>query len=114
MLAGDKAANLRFILIHASTNALTQRAIQRACIMLNKDKPTLWPGDRIDVDSEIGKALLGTPNGRAVAYLLSQHRETLVNVTIHQFTVFLMKSWEMSSQACFLFQLQLRKDSTAD
>ncbi|KAF1844111.1 uncharacterized protein K460DRAFT_262190, partial [Cucurbitaria berberidis CBS 394.84] len=88
MCAGEKAENLHHIIIHASTNTTTQRAIRRACHELGKDRPMVWPGYRIRLDTEVGKALLGTPNGRAVPYFLSQHRATLGHKVVVEMDIF--------------------------
>ncbi|CAO2652348.1 Nn.00g006310.m01.CDS01 [Neocucurbitaria sp. VM-36] len=106
MCAGEKAGNLHHILIHASTNPLTMRAIRRACQMLGKDKPTVWPGDRIKLNTEIGKALLGTPNGRAVPYFLSHHRATLGHKAVFEMNLFFTESDLFLAEACFLFYIQ--------
>ena len=35
----------------------------------------MWPGLTFSIESDEGLALLGTPNGRGVAWLLKQHEE---------------------------------------
>ncbi|KAH7401224.1 hypothetical protein BKA66DRAFT_449998 [Pyrenochaeta sp. MPI-SDFR-AT-0127] len=114
--AGKDAGKLHYILIHASTNRLTQCAIRRACNMMGYDKPMSWPGYRVEFtpDSEIGKALLGTPNGRAVAYFLSQHRDTLGHKVVTHMDMFFMRSFHQPLEVCFLFYIQQahRHDST--
>lgn len=47
-----------------------------------------WPGVTFDIDSEEGKAILGTPNGAGTAWLLIQHRRELGHRKIEKVTVF--------------------------
>ncbi|KAJ4993437.1 hypothetical protein SVAN01_00985 [Stagonosporopsis vannaccii] len=48
-----------------------------------------WPGITFDIETEACKALLGSPNGIAAAYFLSQHKEELGgNKYIDKVTVF--------------------------
>jgi hypothetical protein len=59
IVARENVANVRYILVHACTNAVTQRAVRRACQSFGTEKPGRWPGVRVIVDSEVGRALLG-------------------------------------------------------
>jgi hypothetical protein len=68
--------NLRYVLRFTINNDHTLAVINQildAHRPLGKGCPS-WPGITIDVDSEDGKALLGTPNGSGVAWLLIQHK----------------------------------------
>lgn len=65
------------------------------CSILNKimtkhNYPTynLWPGKTFSVTSEEGKAIVGTPNGAGVAWLLAQHKKELGERRIEKVTVF--------------------------
>ncbi|KZM28677.1 uncharacterized protein EKO05_0009934 [Ascochyta rabiei] len=57
-----------------------------------------WPGVTFDIETDQGKALLGSPNGIAVAYFLSQHKPQLgSNKYVHQVTVFQPDENDMDS-----------------
>jgi hypothetical protein len=47
----------------------------------------MWPGIDFDMTSEEAKALLGTPNGSGVAWLLAQHKEELGQKTVEKATL---------------------------
>lgn len=47
-----------------------------------------WPGMTFDIESEEGKAILGTPNGAGTAWLLIQHRRQLGPRKIEKVTAF--------------------------
>jgi hypothetical protein len=48
----------------------------------------LWPGITFDIQSEEGKAILGTPYGSGVAWMLIQHSKALRERTIKKVTIF--------------------------
>ena len=48
----------------------------------------LWPGLTFDIESEEGQAILGTPNGSGVAWMLIQHKAQLGEKKIKKVTVF--------------------------
>ena len=49
----------------------------------------VWPGNRFQLDSDEGKALLGCPNGLSAAYLAAQHSKTeLGRKTVAEAVVF--------------------------
>jgi hypothetical protein len=67
---------LRYVLCANIVNVYTLAVIEAildARRLLRETYP-VWPGITIDMDSEEGKALLGTPNGSGVAWLLVQHK----------------------------------------
>jgi hypothetical protein len=47
-----------------------------------------WPGVTFDIESEEGKAILGTPNGAGTAWLLIQRKRELGRRRIEKVTVF--------------------------
>lgn len=47
-----------------------------------------WPGITFGMDTEEGKAILGTPNGAGVAWMLVQHRKALGEKRIEKVTLF--------------------------
>lgn len=49
---------------------------------------TYWPGRKFSVNTAQGQALLGSPNGGGVAWLLAQHKAALGNRAVTDVTVF--------------------------
>jgi hypothetical protein len=47
-----------------------------------------WPGVTFSMESEEGKAILGTPNGCGVAFMLIQHGKALGEKRIEKVTLF--------------------------
>ncbi|KAJ4346296.1 hypothetical protein N0V95_005506 [Ascochyta clinopodiicola] len=79
---------LKYFFTISITNEHTQRAIRRALKTTNK-KYGPWPGATFSTNSEAGKALLGSPNGRAHGYFLAQHKPQLGgNMYISKIQVF--------------------------
>ncbi|KZM23035.1 hypothetical protein ST47_g5853 [Ascochyta rabiei] len=79
---------LKYFFTVAITNEQTQRAIRRAFKNANK-KYGPWPGATFGTDSDKGKVLLGSPNGRAHGYSLAQHKPQLGgNMYISKIQVF--------------------------
>lgn len=89
--AGDQAKNLRFIFRDKVNGNVTRGIIER--IHQLEDHPdTLdlpWPGHTYDMRTDDGKALLGTPHGIGVAYLIRDHSNVLGRKIpfVHVFTV---------------------------
>jgi len=48
----------------------------------------MWPGITFGMDTEEGKAILGTPNGCGVAWMLNQHSKALGEKNIEKVTLF--------------------------
>ncbi|KAF2713396.1 hypothetical protein K504DRAFT_498213 [Pleomassaria siparia CBS 279.74] len=53
-----------------------------------------WPGNTFGMDSEAGKALLGTPNGRVIGYFLAQHKAELGQKTVTKVTAFTSSEYD--------------------
>jgi hypothetical protein len=71
-----KSRSLHYVLRDNLGNGHTLAVINRvldAHAPFGKECPT-WPGLTTDMDSKEGMALLGTPNGSGVAWLLIQHK----------------------------------------
>ena len=66
--------NLKYIFMMWVINGETLSVMKRALATKGKDKPSVWPGDDFSVDKEEGQALLGTPNGKPIGYLVNQHK----------------------------------------
>jgi hypothetical protein len=86
-LAGDMAKNLRFIFRSPVANTEAQWLITRALQLSGKQLST-WPGVEFSMDTDEGKAILASPNGSGVAYLLLTHKRQLGRKTIGKVTVF--------------------------
>lgn len=71
----------------------------------------LWPGVTFDAGSKEGQALIGTPNGGGVAWLLAQHKEQLGVKVIDKVTLFFstpVSEWDgtMYSAPNMLFHIK--------
>lgn len=82
---GVAVQNLKYILRYNVQNDETTEVIMEC---LNHGTPGLWPGIEFDINSEEGRALLGTPNGYGVGYLLLQHRADLGQKMIRSVNIF--------------------------
>jgi hypothetical protein len=66
----------------------------------------MWPGITLEADSEESKALLGTPDGHGVAWLLIQHKRQLGHMAVGKITLYLCDSAEPGSHSSnLLFHL---------
>lgn len=63
------------MIINKETNQLIKRAMQTLTSPL--EGPIGWPGHDFSMDTEAGKALLGSPVGRWAGYFLMQHKRQL-------------------------------------
>ena len=79
-------------IINDETLRLIDQALKTYEVPEGKDRlDTLpaWPGLTFDIDTDQGKALLGSPNGIAAAYFLSQHKQQIgANKYVYKVTVF--------------------------
>ncbi|KAF1918759.1 hypothetical protein BDU57DRAFT_535821 [Ampelomyces quisqualis] len=82
---------IRYVIRSTITNNATRKVLWKILERKGLDGYTQWPGLLIEVDSEEGKAILGTPNGASTAYMLIQHKRELGNMQINKVTVFLGK-----------------------
>ncbi|KAH3998737.1 hypothetical protein HBI38_094300 [Parastagonospora nodorum] len=80
--------SIRYVFRLRVMNPTTTAVVQR--VMANRGHGTFtsYPGETFDIDSEEGKAILGTPNGVGVAWLLIQRKRELGHETIKDVTVF--------------------------
>ncbi|KAL5114890.1 hypothetical protein ACEQ8H_007208 [Pleosporales sp. CAS-2024a] len=62
-----------------------------------------WPGTAFEMDTEEAVALLGTPNGKGVGWLLAQHKEELGHRVVHRVSVFWALDSEDMEQVNLLF-----------
>jgi hypothetical protein len=86
-IAGENAKNLRYVVRSPVVNIEAQWLINRA-FQLSGIESRTWPGVDFDMATDEGKALLSSPNGAGVAYLLFTHKRHLGRKTISKVTVF--------------------------
>lgn len=88
---GAKVSNLNYVIRHHVTNQTTLDVIKE---VLNKRGESLVPSGCVvsmkDSNGH-GAALLGTPNGKGVAWLLAQHKEAFKDLTIISVEIFSCK-----------------------
>jgi hypothetical protein len=84
--ASDKTKGLKYIFRHAINNEETKVVI-REVLAKRGTSGEPWPGLRIDMTDHDAWALLGTPNGRGPAWILSQHKEQLGRKSFSAITV---------------------------
>jgi hypothetical protein len=83
----SEESELKYVLRYNIVNSVTNYVVE--AINFANDSETLpWPGVAYDADSEGGQALLGTPNGSSIAYMLVQHRRYLGHKIVDKITVF--------------------------
>lgn len=88
-LAGDKTNGLQYIFRNNIINRQTKNAIFQALANSGvEDGPVAWPGHKFDMQSKEGKAILGTPNGNGIAWILFSHRAQLGWKTVKSVVVF--------------------------
>ncbi|KAK4542065.1 hypothetical protein LTR36_007096 [Oleoguttula mirabilis] len=88
-LAGTDVRSLKYIFRSNIVNDVTRNVIFAALAKSGiKTGPPPWPGKKYSMDSEEGKALLGTPNGNGVAWILFSHRAQLGWKTIESVQLF--------------------------
>jgi hypothetical protein len=102
--AAGKIQNIKYFFVTTIINTETNRHIRKALKTLTppKTEADLWPGTDFDMETDAGKALLGSPVGRWVGYFLMQHQRQLDgNKFISKVRLF--KSDKPESLAFFLF-----------
>ena len=86
-MAGEAAKNIRYVFRSPVANTEAQWLINRALEQSKKELKT-WPGVEFSMETDEGKAILSSPNGAGVAYLLFTHKRQLGRKTISKVTVF--------------------------
>ncbi|KAL8842266.1 MAG: hypothetical protein Q9170_000592 [Blastenia crenularia] len=78
-IAGDKAGQLRFVIQENITTEQTRRMMEYIEGVHNSpDYLRLpWPGHLYDLGSKEGKALLATPHGVGLAWMIAEHNNVL-------------------------------------
>jgi hypothetical protein len=102
--AAGNIQNIKYFFVTTIINTETNRHIRKALRTLTppKTEADLWPGTDFDMETDAGKALLGSPVGRWAGYFLMQHKRQLGgNKFISKVRLF--KSDKPGSLAFFLF-----------
>lgn len=86
-LSSSKNSSLRYVMKTPCENPTTQLIISHA-MKRTKQELSKWPGVSFSMAVEEGQAILGSPNGLGVGYLLVQHRAQLGNRVVDKVTVF--------------------------
>lgn len=81
-------APLRYVFRSSIANHDTKDIIYGIC-NANGKRLMQWPGTTYSIYSKEGQALLGTPNGHGVAFLLIQHKRQLGHKVVDSVTVFI-------------------------
>ncbi|KAI4640738.1 hypothetical protein J4E93_008329 [Alternaria ventricosa] len=97
--------NIRYLFVMQIMNPETRQHVKRARRTLSPPKgevPDPWPGTDFSMETDAGKALLGSPVGRWAGYFLMQHKRRLGgNKVISKVRVF--KGLEDENWPYFLF-----------
>jgi hypothetical protein len=107
----ESLQNIRYLFVTMIINKETNQHVQRALSTLDPPKrdAEVWPGHEFSMETDAGKALLGSPVGRWAGYFLMQHKRQLGgNKYISKMRVF--KSEKEGSWPYFLFYV----DSAVD
>lgn len=69
--------NVRFVIRYCCQNMVTSSVVHHILSLRSYEAIPEWPGISFPIEPECeeGLALLGTPNGASVGWLLAQHRE---------------------------------------
>ncbi|CAE7185341.1 hypothetical protein PTNB85_07087 [Pyrenophora teres f. teres] len=79
---------LKYILRESIENEDTLAIVERITNDLAAGEDLYWPGLVLDANSEQAMALLGTPNGGGVAWMLAQHRQQLGHKVVEKVVLF--------------------------
>lgn len=70
-------ANLNYMFMMWVINEETLSIMKRALKAKGKDKYSVWPGDDFSTREPEGQALLGSPNGKPMGYLVNQRKQDM-------------------------------------
>ncbi|KAF2794315.1 hypothetical protein K505DRAFT_361196 [Melanomma pulvis-pyrius CBS 109.77] len=104
-IAQGNTKNIKYIVIWSLANMQSASAVAKALSNTNSEIGN-WPGASFNMDTPEGKALLGTPNGVGVGYMLAQHKAQLGKKTISKVDVFLHESTLIRASPCMVFHVK--------
>jgi hypothetical protein len=85
--SGTKVSDLKYIMRTPCVNPTTQLVVTEVLKRTGKQLGP-WPGATFSADTKEGNALMGTPNGHGVGFMLVQHKKQLGNKVVEKITVF--------------------------
>lgn len=97
-VAGDKIKGFKYIIRHQIIN-LDTLAVLREVLQRRGEQLKAWPGVKISMPDKDALAILGTPNGRGVGWILIQHKLQLGPKNIKDVTIF--QCWVEEFCLCF-------------
>ena len=89
--------NLRYVFRMQIANVDTESIVSR---VMGGVAASVWPGKTFKMTTDEGKALLGTPHGSGIAWLLAQHKKQLGLKTVDEVTVYRLTTGQPTS-LCF-------------
>jgi hypothetical protein len=95
--SGLDIKGLKYVIRYHIVNTDTKWIIQQAA---GESSLITWPGVNIPMSDEKGRAVLGTPNGVGIAYLLATHKAQLGQLTVESVRVW---SHMIAPETYFLF-----------
>ena len=101
----NKVPDLRYVFKLFISNDITNDLIKRA-LSNKKQKLTAWPGSSFSPDSDEFKALLGSPNGGGIGWLLINHKVQLGLKTVSKITVFRHEGGDNDPDPMMLFEIK--------
>jgi hypothetical protein len=96
---GHDIKGLKYIVRYHIINADTAKIIAQAA---GAAKPA-WPGETIPMSDIRGRAILGTPNGVGIAYLLATHKAQLGHMTVERVQMWTQQVREPSGVYDYLY-----------
>ena len=82
--SGQDIKGLKYVIRYHVVNTDTIQIIDRAA---GDESHIEWPGVTMPMSDEKGQAVLGTPNGAGIAYLLATHKAQLGQKTVESVLV---------------------------
>jgi hypothetical protein len=86
--AGDRIKGLKYVFRHQVTNK-DSIAVIKEVLERRAEQAKVWPGLQISMTERDAWAILGSPNGHGVAWLLLQHKDQLGLKSVRAVTVYL-------------------------
>jgi hypothetical protein len=100
-------ANIRYFWVQGVSNpSLIYMALDRTGAQRNLN----WPGVNFELDTEEGKALLGSTNGRFAGHFLASHKKELGLKTVSKVQVFTYEGMELYDMILHVKDLSVESD----
>jgi hypothetical protein len=85
--AGDRIKGLKYVFRHQITNK-ESIAVIKEVLERRTEQAKVWPGLQISMTERDAWAILGSPNGHGVAWLLLQHKDQLGLKSVRAVTIY--------------------------